>query len=661
MVRFYTQRRSLFFLLTPHHHGLASRPGAAWDTRENHSLALSPEQNQLAIGTYNGVLRVIDVQSGSASREFFSTSAHTQGVTAVAFSPDGTNVVSGSYDSTICVTDASSGRRLLPLLEGHTSMITVVLYVPPDGARIISGSHDGTLRVWRAWSGEPLGRPKRDHLAAITSGACSPNGELFASASQDGMIIIWDVIEWDVYLDLDYYSIDLPNLQHVMSFKAPDRAGAAFSLAFSLDGDMLASGFHDKNIYIWNTASGVLLHRLHGHMDRVNCMAFSPDGDCLVSGSSDSTVRVWDRRKGTLTLPPLYEHKDGVWTVTFSSDGKRIISSSIDGTLHTWNAETGVPLVHQLFRGHVDKIRTAAFSPNGALIASGSNDSTVRVWNAKSGERVLQPLVGHKAEVLCVSFSPDGKTIASGSTDETIRLWNTETGMVRMVEPLRGHEGAITTIAFSPNGDRIASGSRDCTIRLWDTRIGHNIFDSLRGHQNEVTRVAFAPSGETIISSSTDRTIRIWDAMLGKEIERKPLRVIMATMVPVAFSFTRAITTRIASVGRDKSILIWTWIQETNLEESYWEERRIWPTAQDTASPTALAFSPEGGYIVCGLSDRTVRLLKIESEMEVLPPLQGHTGLISAVEFSNDGTRILSASYDKTIHVWNPKTGQTIL
>nr|MDZ8047534.1 WD40 repeat domain-containing protein [Nostoc sp. DedQUE02] len=361
-------------------------------------------------------------------------------------------------------------------------------------------------------------------------------------------------------------------------------------LAFSPDGNFIASGSSDSTICLWNIIGNPTAQFLLGHEQEVNCLAFSPDGKFIVSGSIDGILCLWDLQ-GNLITQQWQGHEEGVIAIAFSSNSDSIVSVGFDGTVCLWDLQGNA--ITQPWRGHKEGVISVAFSANGDSIISVGFDGTVCLWDLQ-GNAITQPWHKHEAKIICVAFSPDRKFIVSGSSDSTVRLWDIQGNPIG--QPWHGHEGHVNSVAFSPDGKFIISGSCDQTIRLWNIN-GNPITQPWRGHEGQVNSLAFSPDGKFIISGG-DKTVRLWE-----------LHQILQDRV----------------IGRSQ------------------RKYEKWVNS--------VAFSPDGKWIVSASNDFTIRLWDSNGN-PTGQPWRGHEYWVNSAAFSTSGKLIASASLDGTVRLW---------
>ncbi|KZP22874.1 hypothetical protein FIBSPDRAFT_952452 [Athelia psychrophila] len=271
-----------------------------------------------------------------------------------------------------------------------------------------------------------------------------------------------------------------PALQQVFE----GHTGSVFSVAFSLDGQRIASGSQDGTVRIWDATTGTLVAG-HSNLKQIvsgsegKTIQISAVASALALGSDNGTVQIWGAKTGAPTGGPFKRHTVTVCSVAVSPEGRHIASGSEDGTVQIRHAKTGT--LTGPFKGHTVSVNSVVFSPDGQRIASGSHDRTIRIWDAKGGTPAPKPSKGHTDWVNSVVFSPDGQCIASGSADRTIRIWDARTGAL-IAGPFEGHTDSVRSVVFSPDGQCIASGSDDKTVRIWDATTGSLIVGSFKGH-----------------------------------------------------------------------------------------------------------------------------------------------------------------------------------
>jgi WD40 repeat protein len=274
--------------------------------------------------------------------------------------------------------------------------------------------------------------------------------------------------------------------------------------------------------------------------------------------------------------------------------------------------------------GHSQIITSVAASADGRFILTGSFDRTARLWDAATGAE-LKVFTGHTDDVTALAFSPDSRLGLTASKDNTARLWDLATGMQIGLLTTRTRESrkGITSAAFSPDGRAVLLGGWDTNAYLWDVQTGKLIktFAGAQRFTGFVSSVAFSPDGRKVLLGTGDNLSRMLDTASGQELQRFP-----APASPAAGGLFPPIP------AREKEGNIWV---------------------------TAVAFSPDGRFVLTGSRDRSAHLWNAETGKEVRQ-FTGHQGDISSVAFSADGRRILTASDDGTARLWNVQSGAEV-
>ena len=374
--------------------------GAEKVTLEGHSgvvwsVAFSPDGQTLTSGSSDGTIKLWESASGT---EKATLRGHLMPVSCVAYSPDGQTLASGSLDQTLKLWDLGSGAGKATLTEDLGPVWGVAF--SPDGQTLASSSRGQKIRLWDVAS--------RAEKATLNEGwgdaggaAFSPDGQTLASCI-GSTIRLWDTQSGAAKATLRGHRKNVR------------------CLAFSPDGQTLASGGSDHTVKLWDVAStgpgtdgprreyDVEKGTLRGHSSDVHSVAFSPDGQTLASGSRDRTINLWDLTSGAQKAT-LKGHSSYVFSVAFSPDGQTLASGRFDHTVKLWDVASarqgadgpsaGYGAERATLKGHSQAVKSVAFSLDGKTLASGSGDYTVRLWDLRSAPRgVDEPRGGYGAE-----------------------------------------------------------------------------------------------------------------------------------------------------------------------------------------------------------------------------------------------------------------------
>jgi WD40 repeat protein/serine/threonine protein kinase/tetratricopeptide (TPR) repeat protein len=563
---------------------------------------------------------------------------HSKTVAFVVFGPDGRTLLMKTVDKTARFWDAATGRPIetpWPHLQSVTAAATgrpigtplphplslMAVQISPDGRTSLLARRHRTVRLWDTATGRPIDGPIA-HATPVDAAVYSPDGKVILTGGDDKTARLWDAANGG--------PIGLPMIH-------PDRV---LAVAFSPDGQTILTGCLDSTARLWDTATGRPIGVPLRHLEEVTSVAFSPDGKFILTGSRDRTAQLWDAATGR-RLGPRLEHPGNIFAVAFSPDGRSILTGGDDRTVRLWTIEPGQPVGRALSDGF------PAFSPDGKTILVRDHSGKVMLWDIASDQPSGRP-VKMGSGVVHAAWSPDGRTIVTGGLDRTARLWDATTGLT-IAQPM-AHPGTVTYVQFGPDGRTILAscvGQYPWTreARLWNTATGQPLGPPLPDPDPlSLSAWAFSPDGRTLLTSSIHEAARLWDVATGRALGT--LQDHQGLVPRDAFSPDgRSIRT----FGSDhKALRLWDAATGRPIGAL------LMPTGQ-----LPLAFSPDGKFILTGSHNRTAQLWDVATGGPVGSPM-AHPGQVYSVAFSPDGKTILTDCGDKLARLWDLDTGQPI-
>ncbi|UGQ09077.1 PQQ-binding-like beta-propeller repeat protein [Yinghuangia sp. ASG 101] len=484
-----------------------------------------------------------------------------------------------------------------------------------------------------------LDEQQRNGILPVSPGgvkgvAFSPDGNLLATAGEDGTLRLWN-----------------PNTRQPASAPLTAATGGSVNgVAFSPNGSLLATAGEDGTLRLWNpnTRQPTSHQILAAPVGSVEGVAFSPDGNLLATTNNDGTVKLWNPHTGQPATAPLPATPgSSVNAIAFSPDGNLLATAGGDGTVKLWNPHTGQPASHQILATPGSSVNAMAFSPNGNLLATTGEDGTVKLWNPHTGQPVGTPLpAAPGGSVKAMAFSPNGNLLAT--TNGIVRLWNPNTGQPASHQiPHDWNAGGVDGVAFSPDGNLLATANYDGTVRLWDPHTGRPVaiapfpLNPSGEVYAGVDEVAFSPDGNLLAAANYDGTVRLWDPHTGQPASHQIPAIQGASVDGVAFSPDGNL---LATTDDDGTVRLWN------------------PhTGQLTGAPlattpggsvNAMAFSPDGNLLATTDDDGTLQMWNPKTRQPAsapLPATQG--GSVDGVAFSPDGNLLATAGEDGTIYL----------
>jgi WD40 repeat protein len=385
---------------------------------------------------------------------------------------------------------------------------------------------------------------------------------------------------------------------------------------------------------------------------KVHVAVFSPDGRRILTATADKTARVWDATTGAPIGEPM-RHEDEVVDAAFSPDGARIATASKDRTARLWDAATLKPLGEPMRHEHpVDHV---AFNSTGTRIVTECDEAdSLQLWDAATGASVGKAMP-HKPNYAwtLVPFSPDGKLLTTIENNAP-RNWDSATGK-SLGKPLPLSSG-VGDIAVSPDRKR-AVIVRSGKAEVWNMTSGKILHKLPIGTLYELARAsaAFSPDGKRIVTV-VNWSVQLWDAETGKRVGSEHACAPSDAEGGAAVTFSPDSTRYLISCSdsRDDKFVS-AWDCETSKPFSVFSPTLVPPILEHPEEVLEVQFTADGTRIVTTCQDHVVRVWDSESEELVGGPLRhayrAGEGIYS-LELSPEGRRILTVDPQNTLRVW---------
>ncbi|CAO2185900.1 unnamed protein product [Urochloa humidicola] len=305
------------------------------------------------------------------------------------------------------------------------------------------------------------------------------------------------------------------------------------------DIDLRAAGSH-----CINSAKGYILREMssaQASTSSVLCCHFSSDGKLLATGGHDKKVFLWNAE--TLKQKSiLEEHSRLITDVRFSSSTPRLATSSFDKTVRVWDADNQSYSI-RTFTGHSASVMSLDFHPNkDDLICSCDGDNEIRFWSIKHGNNV-RIFKGGSAQV---RFQPQyGRYLATAS-DNMVSVLDVETqACVRRFE---SHSKDVGSLCWDPTGEYVVSVSEDM-VKVWSLN-EESCVNELNCGGRKFSSCAFHPTYSSMLVIGCYQSLELWDMA-----ENRSMTVAAHdSLISAVASCSSGL---VASTGHDKYVKLW--------------------------------------------------------------------------------------------------------
>lgn len=468
---------------------------------------------------------------------------------------------------------------------------------------------------------------------------------------------------------------------------ARDPSDRFTALAATENGDWLITGSAAGWLKVWNHSDGTVLHHARAHEGPVASVLVRSTDRCIVSGGDDGALHLWSPVQGRSVR--LEGHAGAVYRVAAADHAEVIASASRDGTIVVWDLRDGRRR-HELTRS-VRSVSFLAVTPDGRKTIAAWTDSHQRSWavgqappaGVPAGSMVLSVLASDQRSFLAsvsenalrvwdtatgtlthtleegprwvqaVALSPDRSRVISANDSDRLSIREIDTG--RVLGIFEGHAHGVRAIATTRDGRRLVTGGADRMIKVWDATSTERF--SRPQHAESVTQLALTPDAAHLVSGAWNGTMTLWRTASGE-----PERHCAEHNGPVQAVAISLDGKWLASGSQDGIIHVYALASGELVHVLQGHRNRpskLSPHITMPAEILALAITPDGKRLVSASGDSTLIVWELASG-RALWTLRGHESGVNRLILSSDGHRAVSSGYDRTLRVWNLDRGRQV-
>jgi periodic tryptophan protein 2 len=300
------------------------------------------------------------------------------------------------------------------------------------------------------------------------------------------------------------------------------------AVAINASGEWLAFGCGDiGQLTVWEWRSESYILKQQGHLAPLTSLAYSPDGQVVASGGQDGRVKIWSVATG-FAHTTFGEHRGPVVALHFVANGRpgasrassTLLSASTDGTVRAYDLRRSRNF-RTLATPHPVQFSALAVDPAGEIVAAGTTDTfQVFLWSLQTG-KLLEVIDGHTGPISGLAFAPSGARLVSSSWDCTVRMWEpfarssaTSTGQVL------SHGSQVLAVAFRPDGKEIAAACLSGELAFWDPEMAQqtgaiearrDINETALGTGGHFAHLAYALDGSAVFAAGSFPWVALYE------------------------------------------------------------------------------------------------------------------------------------------------------